>query len=69
MFHSIYHYLGYVDTCEDISPDDKVIRQRHLVMKQIKDSKLKLKPIIKPVKPVKHERSETYNNKLCKKKK
>ncbi len=58
MLHSIYHYLGYEDKCEDeITPDDKIVRQRHLLMKQIRNSKLKLKSINTPVKLA---RSETY---------
>lgn len=38
-----YYLLGYDD--EEIEVNEKIKRQRHLVMKQIKESKIKLKNI------------------------
>jgi len=39
---NIYYYLGYEN---EITPDPKIIKQRHLLMKQIKLSNFKLKKI------------------------
>ena len=50
--YSLYHYLyGYPQEEEEDIPDEKTIRQRHLLMKQIINSKMKLKSI-RPTKRV-----------------
>lgn len=63
MLYSLYHYLGYADLEDEkgeIEPDPQTVKQRHLVMKQIKDSKkIKLKPIIDT--PPKLERTDTFD--------
>ena len=41
-YFDIYYWLGYGET--EIIPDPKVVKQRHLLMKQIRLSKIKLKP-------------------------
>lgn len=46
MLKTIYYYLGYDE--EEVKPDEKTVKQRHLLMKQIKDSKLKLKSFTDP---------------------
>jgi len=62
MLYSLYHYLGYADLEDEkgeIEPDPQTVKQRHLVMKQIKNSKkIKLKPIIATDTPPKLERVE-----------
>ena len=40
----LWYLLGYEELPE---PNEKTIKQRHLVMKQIRNSKLKLKPVEK----------------------
>jgi hypothetical protein len=51
MYSSIFHYLyGHTEE-EEIVPDEKTIHQRHLLMRQIINSKMKLKPI-RPTKRV-----------------
>ena len=42
MIDYIYYLLGY--PTDEITPDPKVVKQRHLLMKQIRLSKIKLKP-------------------------
>ena len=55
--YSLYHYLyGYPqeeekEEEEEIVPDEKTIRQRHLLLRQIINSKMKLKPI-RPTKKI-----------------
>ena len=47
MLDYVYYLLGYegpFGQYDEITPDPKVVKQRHLVMKQIKLSKLKLRP-------------------------
>ena len=39
----IYYLLGYDE--EEITPDPKIVKQRHLLLKQIKASKLRLKSV------------------------
>ena len=41
MLDYVYYLLGYE---EEITPDPKIIKQRHLVMTQISLSKMKLRP-------------------------
>lgn len=44
MLSYIYYFLGYE---EDIEPDEKSLRCRNEVLKQVRLSKLKLKPVMK----------------------
>ena len=64
MLYSLYHYLGYMDLEDEngeIEPDPQTVKQRHLVMMQIKNSKkIKLKPIITDA-PPKLERTDTFD--------
>jgi hypothetical protein len=51
---TIYYYMGYVE--EDVSPSPKTVQQRHMVMEQIRKSKMRLTPTIVnihklPIKP------------------
>jgi hypothetical protein len=55
---NVWYYLGY-DTENNIEPSQETIKQRHLVMKQIKLSKMRLKCISKP--PVKKVRFKHKN--------
>jgi len=45
-YFDIYYWLGsgQEERFTNVTPDPKVVKQRHLVMKQIKLSKLKLRP-------------------------
>ena len=43
--YSILYYLGYTKNDIDIEISDKIKQQRHLLMKQIKNSNLKLNKI------------------------
>ena len=62
MLYSLYHYLGYCNLENDngeVEPDPTTVKQRHLVMKQIRESKkIKLNPITIDT-PPKLERVET----------
>ena len=69
--NSIYYYMGYE---EEIIPDPKTLKVRNEMLKQIRLSKLELKPVYKKqpiiqVKPVvfdKKKRSKKRNNSLKK---
>jgi hypothetical protein len=42
MLDYLYYLLGYSD--EEITPDPKVIKHRHLLLKQIRLSQIRLRP-------------------------
>jgi hypothetical protein len=69
---SVYYYLGYE---EEIKPDPKTLRVRNEMLKQIRLSKLELKPIYKKqpliqVKPIvfknKKKKTKKRNNSVNK---
>lgn len=57
MLSYIYYFLGYEE--DEIKPDEKVVRIRDELLKQVRQSKLKLNPVIEwgeacQIKPVKY---------------
>jgi hypothetical protein len=45
MLSSLYHYLGAVETEQEIEACPKQVKQRHLLHEQIRKSNVNLKPI------------------------
>jgi hypothetical protein len=58
---NVWYYFGY-ETENEVKPSPETVKQRHLVMKQIKLSKMRLKHHIKP--PVKKVRFKTKHRRV-----
>lgn len=54
MIEYIYYILGYQS--EEIKPDENQLRLRHVLLKQIRNSNLKLRPINSILKTTKNKR-------------